>query len=82
MPNFRSGFTLCRMVEAAKELTDDAGVLGRIDAVLRIMGTDRTYGKGRPLVDALERVVPWRAPTPGCWPSSSNSRPGGPPWRR
>ncbi|GAA1410844.1 hypothetical protein GCM10009639_62020 [Kitasatospora putterlickiae] len=54
---FRSSFSLCRMVGAAKEITDHASVLQRIDEVLRIMGVDRTYGKGRSLVDALERVA-------------------------
>ncbi|WP_406110919.1 hypothetical protein [Kitasatospora purpeofusca] len=54
---FRSSSSLVRMVEAAKELTEHASVLKRIDAVLRITGVDRTYGKGRPLVEALERVA-------------------------
>lgn len=58
MGTFRSGFTLWRMVEAARELTEHAGVLERIDAVLHIMdGYRGTYGKGRPLVDALEEVA-------------------------
>ncbi|GAA2269483.1 hypothetical protein GCM10010430_63830 [Kitasatospora cystarginea] len=57
MATFRSGFTLWRMVEAAKELTGHASVLERIEAVLRIMSVDRTYGKGRSLVDALENVA-------------------------
>ncbi|MFD7412917.1 Shedu anti-phage system protein SduA domain-containing protein [Kitasatospora purpeofusca] len=54
---FRSSSSLVRMVEAARELTEYPSVLKRIDAVLRIMGVDRTYGKGRPLVEALERVA-------------------------
>ncbi|GGX64681.1 Shedu anti-phage system protein SduA domain-containing protein [Streptomyces hiroshimensis] len=58
MATFRSGFTLWCMVEAARELTEHASVHERIDAVLRIMGdSGRTYGKGRPLVDALEDVA-------------------------
>lgn len=58
MATFRSGFTLWRMVEAAQELTEHASVRERIDAVLRIMGgLGGTYGKGRPLVDALEEVA-------------------------
>ena len=54
---FRSSFSLLRMVEAAKGLTGHAVVQQQIDTVLRIMGTDRTYGKGRPLVDALNDVA-------------------------
>ncbi|MFF2659406.1 Shedu anti-phage system protein SduA domain-containing protein [Kitasatospora sp. NPDC058032] len=54
---FRSSFSLLRMVEVAKELTDQARILQRIDAVLRIMKVDRTYGKGRSLVDALDDVA-------------------------
>ncbi|GAA4064864.1 Shedu anti-phage system protein SduA domain-containing protein [Actinomadura miaoliensis] len=58
MATFRSSFTLLRMVEAARELTEHARVGERIDAVLRIMGgLGGTYGKGRPLVDALEDVA-------------------------
>ncbi|WP_431043449.1 Shedu anti-phage system protein SduA domain-containing protein [Streptomyces sp. P1-3] len=46
------------MVQAARELTEHARVRERIDAVLRIMGGfGGTYGKGRPLVDALEDVA-------------------------
>ncbi|MGC0422230.1 Shedu anti-phage system protein SduA domain-containing protein [Embleya sp. AB8] len=56
MVTFRSGSTLRRMVEASRELAEQPSVLERIEAVLRIMGADRTYGKGRPLVDALEGV--------------------------
>ncbi|MBT3082396.1 MULTISPECIES: Shedu anti-phage system protein SduA domain-containing protein [Streptomyces] len=58
MANFRSGFTLWKMVQAAQELTDDAEVQEQIKAVLRIMGGfGGTYGKGRPLVVALENVA-------------------------
>ncbi|MFF4456146.1 Shedu anti-phage system protein SduA domain-containing protein [Streptomyces goshikiensis] len=58
MATFRSGFTLWRMVQAARELTEHAGVQRRIDAVLSIMGgLGGTYGKGRPLVDGLEDVA-------------------------
>ncbi|MCF3100409.1 DUF4263 domain-containing protein [Streptomyces roseoverticillatus] len=58
MATFRSGFTLWKMVQAARELTEDARVRERIDAVLRLMGGyGGTYGKGRPLVDALENVA-------------------------
>ncbi|MBJ7901878.1 DUF4263 domain-containing protein [Streptomyces sp. DSM 110735] len=57
MTTFRSGFTLWRMVETARELTEHTGVRERIDAVLGLMGDRRTYGKGRPLVDALEDVA-------------------------
>jgi len=55
---FRSSFTLKCMVEEARELTDHARVRERIDAVLRIMAeAGGAYGKGRPLVDALEDVA-------------------------
>ncbi|MFJ7273264.1 Shedu anti-phage system protein SduA domain-containing protein [Kitasatospora sp. NPDC098663] len=54
---FRSSFSLQRMVKAAKGLTEHTVVKQRIDTVLRIMGTDRMYGKGRPLVDALNDVA-------------------------
>ncbi|MBT2425119.1 DUF4263 domain-containing protein [Streptomyces sp. ISL-112] len=60
MTTFRSGFTLWQMVSGARELTEHSSVLDRIDAVLRVMGPafGRTgYGKGRPLVDALEDVA-------------------------
>ena len=58
MATFRSGFTLWKMVQAARELTEDARVQERIDTVLRIMGGfGGTYGKGRALVDALEDVA-------------------------
>ncbi|MEU3703155.1 Shedu anti-phage system protein SduA domain-containing protein [Streptomyces anulatus] len=60
MTNFRSGFTLWQMVSGARELTEHSSVLDRIDAVLRVMGPafGRTgYGKGRPLVNALEDVA-------------------------
>ncbi|MET9464898.1 hypothetical protein ABZY44_08735 [Streptomyces sp. NPDC006544] len=60
MTTFRSGFTLWQMVSGARELTEHPSVLERIDAVLRIMGPafGRTgYGKGRPLVNALEDVA-------------------------
>lgn len=56
MANFRSSSTLLHMVQAAHELTEHVDVRRRIDAVLRMMG-GRTYGKGRPLVDALEDVA-------------------------
>ncbi|WP_229354227.1 Shedu anti-phage system protein SduA domain-containing protein [Streptomyces sp. UNOB3_S3] len=47
------------MVETAQELTEHARVQERIDVVLRIMGGGfgGTYGKGKPLVDALEDVA-------------------------
>lgn len=56
---FRSSYSLKRMVEEARELTEHAGVRERIDVVLRIMGdgSDRTYGRGKPLVGALEDVA-------------------------
>ncbi|MGW1097119.1 Shedu anti-phage system protein SduA domain-containing protein [Streptomyces sp. NPDC002455] len=60
MTTFRSGFTLWQMVSGARELTEHSRVLDRIDAVLRVMGPaiGRTgYGKGRPLVNALEDVA-------------------------
>ncbi|MEU9782636.1 Shedu anti-phage system protein SduA domain-containing protein [Streptomyces phaeochromogenes] len=58
MTTFRSGFTLWSMVKAARKLTEHTPVLERIDAVLHIMGAyGGTYGKGRPLVDALENVA-------------------------
>ncbi|GGJ16641.1 hypothetical protein [Streptomyces brasiliensis] len=58
MATFRSGFTLWQMVRTASELTGDARVRERVDAVLHIMsGPGRTYGKGRPLVEALEDVA-------------------------
>ncbi|MGW4032404.1 Shedu anti-phage system protein SduA domain-containing protein [Streptomyces sp. NPDC004838] len=59
MAIFRSSFSLKIMVEEARKLTDHAAVHERIDAVLRIMGNrfGGTYGKGRPLVDALEDVA-------------------------
>ncbi|MGW0559890.1 Shedu anti-phage system protein SduA domain-containing protein [Streptomyces sp. NPDC003016] len=60
MTTFRSGSTLWQMVSGARELTEHPSVLERIDAVLRIMGPafGRTgYGKGRPLVNALEDVA-------------------------
>ncbi|MFB7635369.1 Shedu anti-phage system protein SduA domain-containing protein [Streptomyces sp. NPDC056149] len=58
MATFRSGFTLWKMVQAARELTEDVPVRERIDAVLHIMGgLGGTYGRGRPLVDALEDVA-------------------------
>ncbi|MDX3236696.1 DUF4263 domain-containing protein [Streptomyces sp. ME03-5709C] len=58
MATFRSGFTLRRMVQAAGELSEDGRVRERIDAVLSIMGgLGGTYGKGRPLVAALEDVA-------------------------
>lgn len=59
MTTFRSGFTLWQLVGAARELTADASVRARVDDVLRVMGPafGRTrYGKGRPLVNALEEV--------------------------
>ncbi|GAA3799547.1 hypothetical protein GCM10022403_037000 [Streptomyces coacervatus] len=58
MATFRSGFTLWQLVKAARELNEDTRVRERIDAVLHIMGgLGGTYGKGRPLVDALEDVA-------------------------
>jgi hypothetical protein len=58
MTTFRSSFTLLCLVEAARELTEHTSLRERIDAVLRIMGgIGGTYGKGRPLVDALEDVA-------------------------
>ncbi|MEU7422340.1 Shedu anti-phage system protein SduA domain-containing protein [Streptomyces sp. NPDC040750] len=58
MTTFRSGFTLWQLVQRARELTEDARVRERIDAVLHIMGgRGGTYGKGRPLVNALEDVA-------------------------
>ncbi|WP_030816567.1 Shedu anti-phage system protein SduA domain-containing protein [Streptomyces sp. NRRL F-2799] len=58
MTTFRSGFTLWQMVRTARELTEDERVRQRVDAVLDIMGgLGGTYGKGRPLVDALEEVA-------------------------
>ncbi|MFF7648435.1 hypothetical protein ACFZCY_00955 [Streptomyces sp. NPDC007983] len=58
MATFRSGFTLWKMVQAARELTEDTRVRERIDVVLAIMGGfGGTYGKGRPLVDSLEDVA-------------------------
>ncbi len=58
MATFRSGFTLWSMVKSARDLTEHTSVRDRIDAVLRIMGgPGGTYGKGRPLVEALEDVA-------------------------
>ncbi|MFJ3440528.1 Shedu anti-phage system protein SduA domain-containing protein [Streptomyces sp. NPDC086081] len=58
MATFRSGFTLWQLVQAARELTEEARVRERIDAVLHIMGgPGGPYGKGRPLVNALEDVA-------------------------
>ncbi|MFC8517724.1 Shedu anti-phage system protein SduA domain-containing protein [Streptomyces sp. NPDC057257] len=58
MTTFRSGFTLWKLVQTARELTEDARVRERVDAVLHIMGGfGGTYGKGRPLVNALEDVA-------------------------
>src|SRR6478735_3575159 len=60
MATFRSGFTLWQMVGGARELTEHPSVLERIDVVLRIMGPafgGTGYGKGRPLVNALEDVA-------------------------
>ncbi|MFF0445960.1 Shedu anti-phage system protein SduA domain-containing protein [Streptomyces sp. NPDC004609] len=58
MATYRSGFTLWRMVEEARELTEHAGVRERLDAVSHIMGGyGGPYGKGRRLVDALEDVA-------------------------
>ncbi|MGW6556146.1 Shedu anti-phage system protein SduA domain-containing protein [Streptomyces hydrogenans] len=45
------------MVQTARGLTADERVRARVDAVLHIMGgPGGKYGKGRPLVDALEEV--------------------------
>ncbi|MFI9237734.1 Shedu anti-phage system protein SduA domain-containing protein [Streptomyces sp. NPDC053079] len=60
MATFRSSFTLWKMVSGARELTEHPSVQERIDAVLRIMGSafgGTGYGKGRPLVKALEDVA-------------------------
>ncbi|MEW1831197.1 Shedu anti-phage system protein SduA domain-containing protein [Streptomyces sp. NPDC088196] len=59
MATFRSSFSLRLMVEEARKLTEHVGVHERIDTVLHIMGDGfgGTYGKGRPLVDALEDVA-------------------------
>ncbi|MFF3759483.1 Shedu anti-phage system protein SduA domain-containing protein [Streptomyces sp. NPDC002185] len=60
MTTFRSSSSLGRMVGGARELTAHPSVLERIDAVLRIMGPasgGTGYGKGRPLVNALEDVA-------------------------
>ncbi|MGW2955152.1 Shedu anti-phage system protein SduA domain-containing protein [Streptomyces eurythermus] len=46
------------MVQKARELTEKVRVRERVDTVLRIMGgPGGPYGKGRPLVDALEDVA-------------------------
>ncbi|MEU5089209.1 hypothetical protein [Streptomyces sp. NPDC021356] len=46
------------MVQTARDLTEGVRVRERVDAVLHIMGgLGGTYGKGRPLVDALEDVA-------------------------
>ncbi|MEU5700324.1 Shedu anti-phage system protein SduA domain-containing protein [Streptomyces aurantiacus] len=58
MTTFRSGFTLWQLVQTARELNEDARVRERVDAVLHIMGgLGGAYGKGRPLVNALEDVA-------------------------
>ncbi|MFF9007223.1 Shedu anti-phage system protein SduA domain-containing protein [Streptomyces goshikiensis] len=60
MVTFRSGFTLWQMVSGARELTEHPSVQERIDTVLSIMGPafgGTGYGKGRPLVNALEDVA-------------------------
>ncbi|MBU8550885.1 DUF4263 domain-containing protein [Streptomyces sp. Babs14] len=58
MTTFRSSFTLWRLVQTTRELTEDARVRERVDAVLHIMGgLGGKYGKGRPLVNALEDVA-------------------------
>lgn len=58
MTTFRSSLTLREMVETARDLTGDTRVQERVDAVLHIMGDfGGTYGKGRPLVNALEDVA-------------------------
>ncbi|MFD5231414.1 hypothetical protein ACFWJ5_23345 [Streptomyces qaidamensis] len=58
MTTFPSGFTLWQLVQTARELTEDVRVRERVDAVLHIMGgLGGTYGKGRPLVNALEDVA-------------------------
>ncbi|WP_320773142.1 Shedu anti-phage system protein SduA domain-containing protein [Streptomyces sp. CRN 30] len=58
MTTFRSGFTLWKLVQAARELSEDAQVRERVDAVLHIMGDfGGTYGKGKALVNALEDVA-------------------------
>ncbi|WP_306320499.1 MULTISPECIES: Shedu anti-phage system protein SduA domain-containing protein [unclassified Streptomyces] len=59
MATFRSSYSLRLMVEEARKLTEYAAVHERIDAALSIIGDGfgGTYGKGRPLVDALEDVA-------------------------
>lgn len=59
MAIFRSSYSLRLMVEETRKLTEHTSVRERIDSVLRIMGGSfgGTYGKGRPLVDALENVA-------------------------
>ncbi|MGW7292670.1 Shedu anti-phage system protein SduA domain-containing protein [Streptomyces xiamenensis] len=58
MATFRSCFTFWKMVQATRELTEHTSVLARIDAVLHVMGAyGGTYGKGKPLVNALENVA-------------------------
>ncbi|MEU5578594.1 Shedu anti-phage system protein SduA domain-containing protein [Streptomyces huasconensis] len=58
MTNFRSSRQLWQLVRTARELTEDARVRERVDAVLRVMGSlGGKYGRGRRLVDALEDVA-------------------------
>ncbi|MGN5633830.1 Shedu anti-phage system protein SduA domain-containing protein [Streptomyces sp. AC154] len=60
MVTFRSSYTLWKMVSKARELTEHPSVQERIEAVLRITGPafgGTGYGKGRPLVNALEDVA-------------------------
>ncbi|MFD6872292.1 Shedu anti-phage system protein SduA domain-containing protein [Streptomyces koyangensis] len=59
-PGYRSSASLRGIVSAARELTQDTRVGDSIEAVLRIIGPlggGTKYGKGRPLVDALEEVA-------------------------
>ncbi|MEU2441651.1 hypothetical protein ABZ595_36520 [Streptomyces rubradiris] len=58
MTRYRSGFMLWKVIQKARELTGEVRVRERVDAVLHIMGgSGGTYGKGRPLVGALENVA-------------------------
>lgn len=55
MANFRSGFTLWRMIQAAQELTEHAAVRRRIDAVLSIGSVELRQFARKP---SGERGVP------------------------
>lgn len=57
---FRSSLALLQLVETARALTGEPSVRARVDEVLRLMGPalgGAKYGKGRPLVNALEDVA-------------------------